>query len=203
MPKATHISKGVAAAFVILTTCAIGGLIALTTIYYITYNEMPLPTALPTFKPTTEPPPPDLRLPRYLIPDSYDVSLQLHFYSKIIEEVNVTSPNQTMVFTGNSTVHFQCTTSTTSIYLHSVDLSITDAVVKNKDTNEVITVSSVHQEEEGNFLVVKVNKNLEVDGNYSLSLGFNGEMTNNLDGLFMSYYTEGTPDYEDDPNANR
>lgn len=76
-------------------------------------------------------------------------------------------------------------------------------MVSNKDKNEAITVSSVHQEEEGDFLVVKLNKNLQADGNYSLFLNFNGEMTNNLDGLYMSYYTEGIPEYEDDPNANR
>lgn len=202
MPKETHISKGIATVFGILTVSVIAGLVTMITIYKME-RALIDPTPLPTFLPPTEPPRPVLRLPRSVIPFSYEVFLQPHLYSRIIEEVNVTSPNQTMLFTGNSTVNFYCTQRTSFIYLHSLDLNVSGAVVRNLKDNSETEVSDLSHEEVGDFLVVELNDALEENGTYSLFLDFNGEIAENFEGLYLSTYVEDSPEDEDDPNADR
>ncbi|XP_034031432.1 aminopeptidase N-like [Thalassophryne amazonica] len=197
MSKGSLISKAVAAVAVILTVSVIGGIITMVIVYekmLATLNPTPRPT-LPT---TTTAPPPVLRLPGSLIPESYKIYLQLHFYPKIIKEVNVTSPNQTMLFTGNSTVKFRCIQTTKTIYLHSDQLKVYGEKVVNTETNEVIGVYSVSSEDSPkNFLKIMLNDMLEKGGSYSLFLTFKGEMSG-LTGLYMSTYTEGPTGDGDD-----
>lgn len=145
-----------------------------------------------------------MRLPKNLRPDSYEIFIQPHFYTRIIEQVNVTSPNQTLLFTGNSTVHFLCVQGTSTIYLHSKDLRVSSPVVKNTKTHEVIGISSMmNHNDETNFLEIQLKKQLDVETNYSLSLQFEGEISENLEALYLSSYTEGVPAYEGDTNVER
>lgn len=74
----------------------------------------------------------------------------------------------------------------------------------DKDANEMIRVSSVkHHEDESNFLEIQLDGALEAGGNYSLSLAFKGEISENLDALFVSTYYEGYPAYEGDTDTER
>ncbi|KAF0040887.1 hypothetical protein F2P81_006785 [Scophthalmus maximus] len=202
MPKNNYKSKIIAATFVLLTLAVIGGIVTMIIFYNNQISTMN-PTPRPTFPPTTAAPPPSMRLPRNLIPESYEIFLQPHLYSRIIEEVNVTSPNQTTLFTGNSTVHFKCVQRTRSIYLHSVDLVVSNSVVKNKDTDERIHSTVKYPKGSGEFLEVQLNEALEAGGNYSLFLAFKGEISESLYALYVSSYIEGVPDYEGDTNAQR
>ncbi|XP_068460282.1 aminopeptidase N-like [Clinocottus analis] len=203
MPKETGLSKAFAATFVVLTVSVIAGIVTMIIVYKTEIATMN-PTPRPTFTSTTTSPPPVLRLPKNLVPQRYQVVLQPHLYTRIIEEVNVTSPNQTMLFTGNSTVTFHCVQVTKAVYLHSVDLAVSDPVLRNKDTNQKIGVSSMKNlnEQEGNFLEVQLDDVLEEGGNYTLFLAFRGEMTE-LEGIFVSTYTEGSPSYEGDQDTER
>ncbi|XP_028263796.1 alanyl (membrane) aminopeptidase-like b isoform X2 [Parambassis ranga] len=202
MPFQTGMSKVFAGIFVALTVSIIGGTIAMVILYKMDLSEAN-PTPRPTFPPTTTELPPVMRLPKSLVPESYTIFFQPHLYTRIIEEVNVTSPNQTFLFTGNSTVHFHCVQNTFSIYLHSRDLTVSDPLVRNEDTNERIRSIVKHHGDETDFLEVQLDDVLEAGGNYSLFLAFRGEISDYLEGLFLSTYVEGNPEYEDDPNAER
>ncbi|XP_034444137.1 aminopeptidase Ey-like [Hippoglossus hippoglossus] len=195
-------SKLIAGACVVLTISVIAGIVTMV-VFYTTQISTMNPTPRPTFLPTTTQLPPDRRLPRNLVPESYEVVLQPHFYTRIIEVVNVTSPNQSTLFTGNSTVYFKCVQKTSSIYLHSRELEVSDSVVKNRDNlNEEIRSSVV---DPGNldFMEIQLNVALEAGGNYSLFLNFKGESMGTMDGLFLSTYLEGVPEYEGDMNPVR
>ncbi|XP_029290005.1 alanyl (membrane) aminopeptidase-like b [Cottoperca gobio] len=203
MSKNSSVSKAFAAAFVVLTVSAITGLVIMIIVYNTEISSMN-PTPRPTFPSTTAGPPPDMRLPKNLRPQSYKVLLWPRFYTKIIEEVNVTSPNQTLLFTGNSTVNFHCVQSTSSIYLNSMWLIVANPVVMNKDTNEKIGVSAVNDQQDNSiFLEVQLNSALEAGGNYSLSLDFSGEISEFLYAIYVSTYVEGVPAHEGDTNTER
>ncbi|XP_041651313.1 alanyl (membrane) aminopeptidase a [Cheilinus undulatus] len=203
MPKNSSISKFFATAFVILTACAIASIITMVIFYKVEIAGMN-PTPLPTVPVTTPGPPPVMRLPTNLVPERYKIFLQPHLYTKIIEEVNVTSPNQTMLFTGNSTVDFHCVQGTDIIYLHSLNLVVSRPSVRDEDKNKLIKVIDMKQQKnETNFLEIHLEDVLEAGGNYSLFLAFAGEISPNLNGLFVSTYIEGHPAYEGDTDADR
>eukprot|EP00064_Thunnus_orientalis_P009553 superscaffoldBa00001222_g9577 len=197
MPKGSYTSMAFATAFIVLSISAIAGLITMIILYTNQIAEMH-PTPPPTLLSTTEAPPPVMRLPKNLIPESYEVHIKPHLYPKIMEEVNVTSPNQTMLFTGNSTVHFHCVQKTGSIYLHSKNLAVSSPVVKIKKSDQKVSVFRMkHHEDGSDFLEIQLNNALEAGYNYSLSLTFEGEISENLEGLYVSTYNDGVPAYED------
>ncbi|XP_044047927.1 alanyl (membrane) aminopeptidase a [Siniperca chuatsi] len=196
MPKESFTTKAFAVAFVVLTVSVIAGIVTMTIFYKIEISNMNA-TARPTFPSTTTGPPPVMRLPKNLIPYSYKVFLQPHLYTQIIEVVNVTSPNQTMLFTGNSTVNFHCVQRTSTIYLNSKYLTVSNPEVKDKNTNKMIDVSALnHHKDESDFLEIQLNSALEAGRNYSLFLAFKGEISENLDALYVSTYLEGDPSTE-------
>nr|XP_019964347.1 PREDICTED: aminopeptidase N-like [Paralichthys olivaceus] len=195
-------SKLLAGAFVVLTISIIAGM-AIMIIFYQSQISAMNPTPRPTFAPTTTELPPEGRLPRDLVPESYEVVLQPHFYTRIIEVENVTSPNQTSHFTGNSTVNFKCVQKTSSIFLHSKGLEVSDSMVKNRDDVDEKIRSSVVYPGYSDFLEIQLNVALEAGGNYSLFLNFKGEMTDNLEGLYLSTYSEGDSEEEGYMNTVR
>jgi len=203
MPKESGVSKVFAGTFVFLTVSVIAGIITMVIVYQTEIGPLN-PTPRPTPPSVTTSLPPVTRLPKHLVPQRYRVVLQPHLYTRIIQVVNVTSPNQTMVFTGNSTVTFRCVRSTGVVYLHSEDLELSGPVVTNKDTDERIGVSWMkHREDKGRFLEIQLDAVLAAGGNYSLFLAFKGTITENLFGLFVSTYSEGTPAFEGDTDTER
>nr|XP_057943178.1 aminopeptidase N-like [Doryrhamphus excisus] len=189
----TSTSKGFAAAFVILTVSVIGSIVTMIVLYKTEIATMN-PTPRPTFPSTTEGPPPVMRLPSSLVPHHYKIFLQTHFYHQITEEVNVTTPNQTMLFTGNSSVDFRCVERTRSIYLHSRDLMLGQTVVKNEDTGQKIIISHVkHHADESDFLEIGLTEAMQEGSNYSLFVTFQGQMSQSLQGLYVSTYARPKP----------
>ncbi|XP_068169982.1 alanyl (membrane) aminopeptidase-like b [Antennarius striatus] len=203
MAKDSLISKTLATAFIILTLSAIGGIITMIILYEEEISTQN-PTPRPTIGTTTTGPPPVMRLPKTLIPHSYKVFLQPHLYTRIIEVENVTSPNQTMSFSGNSTVYFDCVESTQTIYLHSLDLTLTgEAAVRNTLTDDRINVLKViHQKDQSNFLEIQLEKALEAGETHSLFLAFTGQIYM-VDALYASTYQEGDRASEGDTNTLR
>ncbi|CAB1439196.1 unnamed protein product [Pleuronectes platessa] len=202
MTKNSCNTKLIAGAFIVLTVSVIAGIITMI-IFYKTQIGSMNPTDRPPSVTTTEQPPPDRRLPKNLVPESYKVFLKTHFYHRIIEVVNVTTPNQTTVFNGNSTVNMKCVQSTSSIYLHSRRLEVSDPVVMNRDNPNEEIRSSVVYPGEADFLEIQLNVALEAGGNYSLFLNFKGQSLEYMDGLFLSMYSEGVPEYEGDMEPAR
>ncbi|KAM3870028.1 alanyl (membrane) aminopeptidase-like b [Diretmus argenteus] len=194
MAKGFYISKALAVITVILTASAIGGIVTMIIVYQAQIAELN-PTPRPTFSPTTvfpTGPQPTMRLPGDLVPESYRLYLKPFLYTRIIDVVNVTSPNQTMVFTGNSTVNVHCVRKTKTIFLHSKELNVSHVEVKNRNTDELITVNSrTHYEDGSDFFEIQLDGVLEEGGNYSVFVNFTGEMMDDLAGLYVSRYKEG------------
>ncbi|XP_061138849.1 alanyl (membrane) aminopeptidase-like b [Syngnathus typhle] len=196
-------SKAFAASFGILTASAICSMVTMVIFYEIQIGPMNA-TEKPTDPPPIIIPPPVMRLPTNLVPDNYKLFLHLQLYSRIIEEVNVTTPNQTMVFTGTSTVHFHCVEKTQSIYLHSRDLRVYDPFVKNKMTNKKIEIINMKNHvNESDFLEIQLKEELMAGKNYSLFLEFQGEISQNLQALYLSTYNEDVPHFENNTNRER
>ncbi|XP_015248339.1 PREDICTED: aminopeptidase N-like [Cyprinodon variegatus] len=191
MPRKSSLSMGFAIALAILTISAIGGMISMIIAFKVQTDDMkmtPPPTIIP---PTMAPLPTSWRLPRYLIPERYEITIQVDLYTRIVEEVNVTTPNQTLHFHGNSTVHFQCHQNTDVIFLHSLGLKVSSPRVINKDTKkEMKVISLTHQENGTDFLVIQIENFFKRNGNYSLFLAFKGEISEYLDAFYVSRYAE-------------
>lgn len=184
-------SKVFAVVFAIMTVAVIGGIVTMITFFKIQSSELNM-TAAPTFQPTTTAPPPVMRLPKNVVPELYEIVIQPQFYTQLPK--NATDLNQTMLFNGTSTVHFHCVERTWSIFLNSKNLTVVEPLVMWKDKNEKINSSLKSYEDESNFLEVQLIKPLEAGANYSLHLVFQGEISENLESLFMSIYDEGNTD---------
>lgn len=195
MAKRSFRSKIIALVIVVLTLSAIVAIVTMVVIYNDQISAMN-PTPLPTVLPTAPRPPPVMRLPKDLVPHSYRVYLQPYMYPQIMEAENVTSPNQTDLVIGNSTVHFHCVQETESIYLHSKHLTMTgDAVVRDtKDDSRINIRQMIPHNDESNFLEIQLEKALEAGKNYSLFLAFKTETTDTLLGMFIVPYKENRSD---------
>ncbi|XP_049580065.1 alanyl (membrane) aminopeptidase-like b [Syngnathus scovelli] len=199
----TSTSKAFAAAFGILTVSAISSIVTMVIFYEIQIGPMNA-TERPTIPPTPMTPPPVMRLPTNLVPDNYKLFFHLELYSRIIEEVNVTTPNQTMRFTGEETIHFHCVERTRSIYLHSRDLNVYNPSVKNEMTKEKMEIIHIKNHiNESDFLEIQLEENMMAGKNYSLYLAFQGEISQNLQALYLSTYDEEVPHFENNTNGER
>uniref|UniRef100_A0A3B5MVC1 Uncharacterized protein n=1 Tax=Xiphophorus couchianus TaxID=32473 RepID=A0A3B5MVC1_9TELE len=179
MPRKSTLSKGLAVAFAVLAVSAIGGMVSMMIVFKIQTSNLTM-TERPTEPTTTLAPPPVMRLPRSLIPERYEILVHPHFYSRI-----------TLFFNGSSTVYFRCHQPTKYIFLHSFELSVSPLLVKDHDENGQLKVTSYqHHDDESDFLEIELEENLKTDGNYSLSLYFEGEISEYLQAMYVSRYTE-------------
>uniref|UniRef100_A0A3B3YW66 Aminopeptidase n=1 Tax=Poecilia mexicana TaxID=48701 RepID=A0A3B3YW66_9TELE len=203
MPGKSTLSKALAVAFAVLTVSAIGGMISMMIVFEIQTTNLTM-TEVPTVPSTTLAPPPVMRLPRSLIPERYEILLHPQFYSRIVEEVNVTTPNQTLFFNGSSTVYFRCHQATKHIFLHSFELSVSSLRVTDHDNNVKLSVLSHQQhDDDSDFLEIELEENLKTNGNYSLSLSFEGEISEYLQAMYVSKYTETDLDFVNDTIQER
>lgn len=203
MSRNAIMSKTFAAIFGLLTVAVTASLVGMV-IFYNMELERLKPTPPPTVPVTTLAPPPEMRLRGDVLPESYQVFIRVDFYTRIIEEVNVTSPNQTLAFDGNVTVQLRCMEKTKTIFLHSRNQDVSKASVRSLDSGKYLkVVENIHHKDESEFLEIVLADALEAGGNYSLFLAFAAEVSEDLDGLFLSTYQEGKPESEDDPNAVR
>ncbi|XP_051953626.1 alanyl (membrane) aminopeptidase-like b [Xyrauchen texanus] len=196
MAKGLLISKTLAAATAILTVSSVCGLVLMLVIYQIQIGKnapVPPPSPVPS---TAIPsgPPPSLRLPDNLIPESYNVFLQPYFYVEVLNNTE-----QSFVFKGNSTVRLKCMKKSKSIFLHVRYLNVTDVEVTNSDSNEKISVMryEVHYNE-SNFLEIQLNDVLLNGTYYDLFTAFVGEHLDDLSGFYLSQYKVRGKEEEDE-----
>ncbi|XP_067090600.1 alanyl (membrane) aminopeptidase-like b [Osmerus mordax] len=199
MGKGVILSKVLAIMTVVMTVSSVSGIVIMLIIYQKAYELNP-PTRPPTPNATDPLPtglPPNMRLPKNLVPQRYDLHLQPLLYT---QTTNTT--NQTLAFKGSSNISFLCVERTGTIFLHSKDLSLTENTIRvnNVDRGKVVPVSGVRQHmNDTNFLEIQLNGELTVGSNYSLFIEFEGELGDNLAGLYVSKYTEkSTTDRVDD-----
>uniref|UniRef100_A0A8C1G6R0 Aminopeptidase n=1 Tax=Cyprinus carpio TaxID=7962 RepID=A0A8C1G6R0_CYPCA len=189
MAEGTGMSKALAGGIGVLTVSSVCGLVLMTVMYKIQIDKFP-PVSPPTPTKPVIPTglPPTLRLPDYLIPESYKVFLQPYFYSAITNNYT----NQSFIFTGNSTVRVKCMEHSKRIYLHVHDLNVTTVEVTKSDSNEKLVVSGykIHQNE-SNFLEIQLKETMSGHGTYyDIFTKFEGELLDNLAGFYASWYTK-------------
>uniref|UniRef100_A0A8C2B276 Aminopeptidase n=1 Tax=Cyprinus carpio TaxID=7962 RepID=A0A8C2B276_CYPCA len=189
MAEGTGMSKALAGGIGVLTVSSVCGLVLMTVMYKIQIDKFP-PVSPPTPTKPVIPTglPPTLRLPDYLIPESYKVFLQPYFYAAITNNYT----NQSFVFTGNSTVRVKCMELSKRIYLHVHDLNVTTVEVTKSDSNEKLVVSGykIHQNE-SNFLEIQLKETMSGHGTYyDIFTKFEGELLDNLAGFYASWYTK-------------
>ncbi|MFT7813946.1 aminopeptidase N-like [Arapaima gigas] len=190
MAAGVYISKVLAVSIATVTTLAVASVVSMLIVYIKQIEDNP-PYPPPSRVPTTPfptGPPPNLRLPGDLVPHRYTIYLQTHFYTRL---TNTT--NQTFAFSGNCTVQFTCVKPTKRIIMHSKGLTVTPIQVSNEEGSITIKNFSLY-EDESNFLEVGLEELLKANKNYTFITKFEGEMFEDLAGLYISKYTENEED---------
>ncbi|ELK31044.1 Aminopeptidase N [Myotis davidii] len=127
------------------------------------------------------------RLPRSLVPDSYQVTLRPYL---------TTNQHGLYIFEGSSTVRFTCQEPTDVIIIHSKKLNYTDiqghrvtlqavggAKAPEIDRTELVEVTE--------YLVVHLKGQLERGVMYEMNSKFQGELADDLAGFYRSEYMDG------------
>ncbi|KAM9366567.1 aminopeptidase Ey-like [Symphorus nematophorus] len=194
MGKGFYISKAVAVTCVVAAIGAVATIIALSVVYAQekSNNEQPLPTATistpipPTTPSTPKEPWQRYRLPDFLTPISYNVTLWPRL-----------EPNKQdlYIFTGQSTVVFKCVKETDLILIHSNKLNLTTydgfhAKLSGLDGATAPGLKKTWLEVPTQYLVVQLDSPLKAGSTYELFTNFVGELADDLGGFYRSEYTE-------------
>ena len=208
MGKGFYVSKPLVAVCVVLGIGAVATIIALSVVYA---NEKssnketsiptgPSPTGSTTDSttdsttnspPTTTPSTPKepwekFRLPDSLVPISYNVTLWPRLKP---------NENQLYIFTGNSTVIFECKNETDLILIHSNRLNLTTfdghhAKLTALNGTEAPRLKKTWPEVSTQYLVIQLDSKLQVGTKYELFTDFVGELADDLGGFYRSEYME-------------
>ncbi|NXY79389.1 AMPN Aminopeptidase, partial [Glareola pratincola] len=126
------------------------------------------------------------RLPTTLMPESYEVTLQPF----------LTPDNNNMyIFKGNSSVVFVCKEATDLILIHSNKLNYTMqgsflVSLEAVDNSSTPSISETRLESSTQYLVVRLNAQLQKDKRYRLFSSFTGELADDLAGFYRSEYVD-------------
>lgn len=81
---------------------------------------------------------------------------------------------------------------------------MSDPSVTDRNTGETVGVATFTSfADEKDFLEIELEENLKAGGNYSLFLAFQGGVSENLETLYLSKYTETDRDSENETIAER
>ncbi|XP_048024730.1 alanyl (membrane) aminopeptidase-like b [Megalobrama amblycephala] len=202
MAKGSCISKAVAVGIGVITVSSVGGLVLMAVMFQIQIlNKPPVEPPKPTDRPTIPTDPPsNIRLFDYLIPENYKVSLQTYLYGAIPNNYT----EQSFFFKGNSTVRLKSMKESGAIYLHVHNLNVTNVEVRKSDSDQKLPVKGykIHYNE-SNFLEIQLQGKLSGNGTYyDLFTAFEGELFEDLSGLYASRYTNPSED-EDEEDEER
>ncbi|XP_072241404.1 aminopeptidase N-like [Leuresthes tenuis] len=197
MGKGFFVSKTIAIVGIFVGAAALSTIIALSVVYSqeraknindnngggATTPEPSVTTPAPSNEPWDQ-----YRLPKSLVPDHYNVTLHPRL-----------TPHPTAglyIFTGMSTVEFQCVEDTNLILIHSNKLNYT-----NQENGHLARLTSVSGgaappitaswlNPVTQYLVLQLNGNLMKDHRYQLHTDFTGELADDLGGFYRSEYIE-------------
>ncbi|KAM7002296.1 aminopeptidase N-like [Tautogolabrus adspersus] len=197
MAKGFFISKTIGIVGAIVGVAAVSTIIALSVVYSQekaknnevsptdggTTSKPPVTTSAPSNLPWDK-----YRLPKSLVPDHYNVTLWPRL-----------TPDKTTglyIFTGDSSVEFQCVEETDLILIHSNKLNYTKlendqyATLKSVSGGKVPSIKTSWLKIETQYLVVQLDGKLMKDHTYQLSTKFTGELADDLGGFYRSEYIE-------------
>lgn len=204
MAKGFYISKGLGILGIVLGVAAVCTIVALSVVYAQEKNKnaevsagspttaapsgtttatTTAPTTLDQSKPWNR-----YRLPKSLVPDSYQVKLRPHL-----------APNGQglYIFEGWSTVHFMCQEPTSTIIIHSKKLNYTNTPQGHKVTLKALggttapEIDKTELVEVTEYLVVHLKGPLQKGTMYEMNSTFQGELADDLAGFYRSEYMDG------------
>ncbi|KAF5299269.1 hypothetical protein FQA39_LY02442 [Lamprigera yunnana] len=121
----------------------------------------------------------DVRLPRSIIPEYYDIKL-----IPFLQEGNFT-------FNGEVKIKLNVTENTTNITLHADELFIDETSINvydmSNDTSS-ISVRNIENDTEKQFLIINLTKELDAGKQYTLRILFIGTLNNLMQGFYRSSY---------------
>ncbi|XP_007943359.1 aminopeptidase N [Orycteropus afer afer] len=201
MAKGFYISKSLGILGIVLGVAAVCTIIALSVVYSQEKNKNAensglghtTSTTLKPISPTSATSPAttldqskpwnQYRLPKTLIPESYNVRLRPYL-----------TPNDQglYIFTGNSTVRFTCVEPTNVIIIHSKKLNYTSQVtLKGVGGSQAPEIDRTELVVPTEYLVVHLKGSLVANGQYEMYSEFEGELADDLAGFYRSEYMEG------------
>ncbi|XP_069909348.1 aminopeptidase N isoform X1 [Oryctolagus cuniculus] len=198
MAKGFYISKSLGILGILLGVAALCTIVALSVVYAQEKNKntSQSPSMAPSNPTATSSPATTLdqnlpwnryRLPKTLIPDSYNVVLRPYL-----------SPNSQglYIFTGSSTVRFTCQEATNVIIIHSKKLNYTitqghPVVLRGVGGSQPPAIASTELVELTEYLVVHLQGQLVAGSQYEMDTQFQGELADDLAGFYRSEYMEG------------
>ncbi|XP_026167209.1 aminopeptidase N-like [Mastacembelus armatus] len=199
MGKGFYISKTVGIVAVILGAGALAAIIALSVVYSQekaknnnNNNVLPTDGGTTLTPPVTPAPSSELwdkyRLPKSLVPHYYNVTLW--------PRLTADPATGLYIFTGQSTVEFECAEETDVILIHSNKLNYTrqnSHLATLTSVNPVVTAPSVKSSWLQNvtqYLVLQLDGKLAKGEMYILHTDFTGELADDLGGFYRSEYIE-------------
>lgn len=199
MAKGFYISKTLGILGILLGVAAVCTIIALSVVYAQEKNKnvensavaptIPGSTSATTSTTTVDESIPwnRYRLPKTLIPDSYQVTLRPYL-----------TPNEQglYIFKGNSTVRFTCNETTNVIIIHSKKLNYTDqgnhkVVLRALGDPPAPDIDKTELVERTEYLVVHLQGSLVKGHQYEMFSEFQGELADDLAGFYRSEYMDG------------
>lgn len=199
MAKGFYISKTLGILGILLGVAAVCTIIALSVVYAQEKNKnvensavaptLPGSTSATTSTTTVDESIPwnRYRLPKTLIPDSYQVTLRPYL-----------TPNEQglYIFKGNSTVRFTCNETTNVIIIHSKKLNYTNqgnhkVVLRALGDPPAPDIDKTELVERTEYLVVHLQGSLVKGHQYEMFSEFQGELADDLAGFYRSEYMDG------------
>ncbi|NXL46002.1 AMPN Aminopeptidase, partial [Podilymbus podiceps] len=195
MAAGFFISKTVGVVAIVLGLGAVATIIALSVVYAQEKNKTTNPdttatTTTATTTDTTTAPPNNpwnrWRLPKTLMPESYEVTLQPFL---------TPNANNMYIFKGNSSVTFVCMEATNLILIHSNKLNYTlqgsfHTSLQAMDGSSMPSITRTWLETRTQYLVVQLDGMLKPGQRYRLFSVFTGELADDLAGFYRSEYVD-------------
>ncbi|XP_034540681.1 aminopeptidase Ey-like [Notolabrus celidotus] len=198
MGKGFFLSKTTGIVCIILGVGAVATIIALSVVY--SQEKAKNTEVSPTDGGTTSKPPVTTSAPSNLPWDKYRLpkSLVPHHYTVTLWPRLTPDPTTKLyIFTGESTVEFECVEDTNLILIHSNKLNYTEqgnghfASLKSASGGKVPSIKDAWTKADTQYLVVELDGNLMKGQKYQLYTIFTGELADDLGGFYRSEYMEG------------
>lgn len=117
--------------------------------------------------------PSDIRLSTDVMPTNYDIRLKVDVVKR--------------EFNGSETIYVQVHESTDLIELHILSLRIQNISILNHEGQNALDFTSL-EDEENQKLILTLSERLEKDSRYQIKIAFEGEIKDDMKGLYRSSY---------------
>lgn len=127
----------------------------------------------------------DVRLPDTVLPVHYNVEITPMFFADNPED---------FTFSGKTSIIVECMKETNTISIHAKDLVIDQSAITLAGVTPSFVdprVLYMETDEEREFIVLVLSKNLRVGKSYIVGLSYTAKLKNNLHGLYYSQYQQG------------